>query len=95
MTESGGAAVERTLDYLYLGQGGSWYEASYNGEGSEAYHEWETTQSVFQTSTSTQTLNKNTTHATGSPVTTGGGNWTSGWEQMVQGFCDLPWDLPG
>ncbi|MCL4200895.1 MAG: hypothetical protein KJ000_00270 [Pirellulaceae bacterium] len=45
VTESGGAAIERTLDYLYLGEGGSWYEASYNGEGSEASHEWETTQS--------------------------------------------------
>jgi hypothetical protein len=36
VTESGGAVGERTLDYLYLGQGGSWYEASDNGEGSDA-----------------------------------------------------------
>jgi hypothetical protein len=72
VTESGGAAIERTLDYLYLGQGSNWYEASYNGEGSEASHEWETTQSVLQESTSTQTVNKTTSYATGSPVTTGG-----------------------
>jgi hypothetical protein len=40
-------------------------------EGSESSHEWETTQSVLQESTSTQTVNKTTSHATGSPVTTG------------------------
>jgi len=39
VTESGGTAIERTLDYLYLGQGGSWYEGSYHGEGAEASRE--------------------------------------------------------
>jgi hypothetical protein len=45
VTESGGAVGDRGLDYLYLGQGGSWYEGSDNGEGCESSHEWETTQS--------------------------------------------------
>lgn len=52
VTESGVAVGERTLEYLYLGQGGSWNEWSGNGEGYESSHEWETMRLVEQQSTS-------------------------------------------